>query len=327
MRKAVVGSIFAVVASVLLVVVYMRAPISESARVGPIEATFGAPAKVEAEVAQIAAKPKATPVAGSSPPPSAKLAAEFKAATDWRAFALNARQRPEEGGYFYAIFVLNLCGMDAAAMPELASDAVAAAVAKTGTVTPAALKLTERFSTRCASFVSKEASSLNAEIKTSTSDKRDPLVNATQGLAAAAKGSDPKAIKDALQTLLSLNDPTAPYSSHLLERVMRKSSDAGRRGIWFDGYFYAEDDFIAIANMQIALHLAPCLGDVPCDLDTAMMISCLGGNSCADTPEQYLKQVYVEQGGMTEAQFSQGVALGGRLRQVVVNQEVRAFIR
>ena len=152
-------------------------------------------------------------------------------------------------------------------------------------------------------------------------------MNATQGLAMAVIGSDPKAIKDALQALLSLNDSVAPYSGLLLERVMRKSPDAGGGGIWFDGKAYAADDFDGLSNMQVALKLAPCRDDVPCELDTTMMTSCLSGNPCADTREQYLKQVYVERGGMTEAQFSQAVALGGRLRQVVANQEVGAFIR
>lgn len=263
-----------------------------------------------------------------SKPPSAALAREFGAATDWRSFALNARQRPEEGGHFYAMLVSDFCGMDAAAMPELARDAVSDSLAKTGTVTVATQKLTEKFVTLCAGFLPKEASELYRELKGSSSSSKDPLVNAARALAQAIQGADVRSTRRALQHLLSLSDPTLAHSGHLLEQVMLSNQNAGAKGsLRFDGNSYSANEPDGLASIGLALKLAACRDGFPCPLDTSMMISCLGGIVCTESREQYLRQVYVEQAGMTDAWFAQATALGGRLRQAVDDQDVDAFVR
>jgi hypothetical protein len=57
------------------------------------------------------------------------------------------------------------------------------------------------------------------------------------------------------------------------------------------------------------------------------MLGCLGGQFCTDNREDYLRQQYIKQGGMSEEQFKQAIALSTRIREVVANRQVDALVR
>lgn len=263
----------------------------------------------------------------ASPSPSTKLLAELMTAKDWRAFALSAQSRPEEGGYFYAMYVANVCGMGVAAMHHLAGKAVSDTVAKSSTVSATQMSMMDKLLSQCASFAPNEASDIFQSTKSASADNRDPIVNALVSLSAALAKKDAQLTKEALRALLELGDPVAPYKDELLVRVMSRSKEAGKPGdLWFDGTLYGIDDPDKVSALRLAISLAACRGQVPCDIDTDVMLGCLGGQICIGTPDDYLRQQYVKQGGMTEEQYAQAVALSARIRQVVTSVAVEALL-
>ncbi len=260
--------------------------------------------------------------------PSTRLVADFKASKDWRAFAMSARSRPEEGGYFYAMYVANLCGTGVASMPHLARESISNRVAETGTVNSAQIVMTEKFMSRCASFARNEAADLYRDTKQASADNRDPILNALGRVAAALSTKDAQLIRPALAELLALGDPLAPYKDDLLVRVTSRSTEVKNPGdVWFDGNMYGIDDLNRFSTFRLALSLAACSAQEPCEMDLHMMLACLGGQNCAQSREEYLRQQYVNQGSMTEEQYAHAVSLSSRIRQVVANREVEALVR
>ena len=259
--------------------------------------------------------------------PSSKLAAELAASKDWRAFALAARSRPQEGGYFYAMYVSNLCSMGLAQMPEAPREAIASRVARTGTISAHMIELTERFTSRCASFASEEASSMYRETKGLAADNKDPLIAAKREALNAMKGGDKQQTREALRNLFALGDSLASFDDVLILRGMSKSAGGQLGDMWFDGTLYGADDPVKISSVRLAVDLAACSSEAPCDLDTHVMLACMGGQFCADSRTDLLRHQYVTEGGMTEAQFAAAVALSARIRQAVDSGRVETFVR
>lgn len=258
--------------------------------------------------------------------PSAKLVAELQAAKDWRAFALAARSRPAEGGYFYAMHVANICAMPAVAMPSLSREAIERAVAKTGTVSPTLLSMVDRLIQRCTSFAPGEAGELYHAVQQQTGDHRDPLINAIRTAAAALSAGDPRESKEALRSLLALDDPLVPYKDQLLVRVMSKATGTGKGDMWFDGRLYAADDGPALSALRTAIELAACSDSAPCEVDVLQVLGCIGGQFCTDDREAYLRNQYVETGASLEV-YAQAVALSSRIREAVTRRQVERFFR
>ena len=289
-------------------------------RSAEVAAVTPAPAQRTQEKASLVAQPRVSAR-------SSKLVAELAASKDWRAFAFAARSRPEEGGYFYAMYVSSLCGMGVAQMPELPRDVIATTVAKTGTISAHAIELTERLMSRCASFAPEEASSMYLETKGLAADNKDPLVAGHHAASTALKGSDKQLTREALRNVFALGDSLASYSELLLLRAMTKSA-GGRWGeMWFDGTLYGADDPVTLSSVRLALDLAACSSLAPCDVDTQMIYGCIGGGFCTDSRTDLLRQRYVTEAGMTEAQFAEAAALGARIRQAVDDGRAEAFVR
>jgi hypothetical protein len=256
------------------------------------------------------------------------LVAEFKEARDWRAFAIAARSRPEEGGYFYAMYVSDLCGRGIASRSDLAGAAISTVVGKTGTVSPAMLRMIDKFRNRCASFSLDEASDMYLSTKDAAADGRDPIVNAVRGVSIALTKKDPQFVKEALRVLMSLDDPLAPYKDELLLRVMSKSTEVKTGGdLWFDGALYGIDDPDKRSTLLLAVSLAACSTSAPCELDDQMMLGCIGGQICTDSREDYLRQQYVNQGGMSQELYAQAVGLSNRISHVIASRQVEALVR
>ncbi|WP_048438655.1 hypothetical protein [Caenimonas sp. SL110] len=289
-------------------------------------------APVPAEVSLVAAPAASAqttaaslaPVARAASGPSSKLVAELRSARDWRAFALNARTRPEEGGYFYAMYVSNICGMPIASMPEEAQAANAQAVAKHGTISTVRMELAAKLSGRCSSFSADEASSLYDETRRASENGRDPLMAATRKLRGALNASSDEK-QEALKSLLALDDPLALFDGNLLMLVMARSAET-KGELWFNGTSYGSDP-VKYSTLQVAMAVAGCSSQAPCEVDTHMMLACLGGQFCTDSREDYLRNQFTAQGGMTEAQYAEGLNLAAQMTRAISNKQVSAFVR
>jgi hypothetical protein len=227
------------------------------------------------------------------------------------------------------MLVTNWCSMGVTRLPHLSREAVAAEIAKTGTVTPVRIEMAERLMARCSSFANDEASAMYKEIRDLSADNRDPLVTARRTVRNALKEGNPGATTEALQTVLATGDPMAPYSDMLLTLVMRKSArENGTGSLWFDNVSYSSDDPIKRAVIEAAVASAGCAIDVPlCDVDIHMSLACLGGQYCTDRREDFLRHRYVQDAGLAEVHFAEALALSARIRQAVADKRVGAFVR
>lgn len=259
---------------------------------------------------------------------SQSLVTELGSAKDWRVFALNARSRPGEGGYFYAMYVTNLCSRKIVNMPDLGRDAISTAVRKTSTVTSTMTAMIERFSARCASFSAGEASELYQMIKQISSDQRDPVVNAASNLSVALSLRDRDRAKASLSELLDRGDPLPLYKDAVLLRVLSFGTANSASGeTWLDGKSYVRSSAEEFSTLMLAIDLAACGGEVHCEVDESMMLGCIGGQYCTSSREDYLRHQYISQGGMAEQSFARAVALSARIREIIANRQVEALMR
>lgn len=262
-----------------------------------------------------------------TPQPSVRLSNELFAAKDWRAYVMSAKDRPEEGGYFYAIYATSLCGMRVAYMPNLMADSVKKAIERTSTVSATHLKLMEEFGSRCASFAGSESTEIYNNVRRLAADRRDPILNAVQDLSLSLKDGNVDAKKRALDALLKLDDPLALSHELLLARVMNSVPEAKKvDGLWFNGKVYANDENESRSILDIALSMAACRSSARCELDEIIMLSCLGGQFCSDDRVAYLKNRFVGEAGLSNDQFAQAIALAEEVRTAVKQRQISAFI-
>lgn len=263
--------------------------------------------------------------------PSKKLAAEFMKSTDLRSFAIAARSRPAEGGYFYAMYAATLCGSQFATDSQTAIKSIRNLATKAGTVSPLMIAISEKYVARCALFASGEAERLRQDVLTESKNRRDPLVNASEDFDSAFKSRNPDAVKSALQVALKLGDFTLVDSPRpLLELAMSFDAGSGNRAkgdLWFGGKLYnAFEDPIPYSILKIALTIATCTGQTPCQAENSMMLSCLGGQICTDNVTEMLRQQSSGPGGLDDDQFASAQVLSVRIREAISNGNVNAFV-
>ena len=258
--------------------------------------------------------------------PSSRLAREFANARDWRAFALNAKTRPEEGGYFYAQQVALQCATRPPAdvsNPELGA---AAEVARTGTVSTAVIERMARWTALCAGFTEGEPRALFREMLAAAKDGRDPLLNARQKvLSALSGGGNGEQVKPALSALLALDDSLAIDAGGMLMRVMQQPSGEAF-SFWFDGHMYESKDGFD-SEVGLASSVAECSGQTFCGVDSELNGACLVGRVCLESRTDFWRDLYVNEYGHTEAQFQKALLLGERMRSAIKAQRVDAFVR
>jgi hypothetical protein len=260
--------------------------------------------------------------------PSARLQAELLKASDWRAFALSAEARPAEGGYFYSMYVANLCGRDMTGIAEAARLNVRKAVESTGTVSTTQLQVAEKAISLCASFSHDEATGMFNKVKATAADtKLDPVFNSTQALAAALRTKDASTIRVALADLLELGDPVAVSYEGSLARVLASDPEARQvGGYWFGGKLYAPGNGEDFTLFTLALQLAQCSDSLPCQLDDSMTLACLGGRYCTQDRAAFLRNEYASD-VTTERNFEEVLKLSGRIRQAVMLKQVGLLVR
>ncbi len=262
------------------------------------------------------------------PAVSARLQAELFQARDWRVFVLAAKQRPEEGGYYYAKYIANLCGGNRHALQAKAQESVADAVRTAGTVEPERLKVVEDLASRCASFIPGEAAQIWKELAAKEVDGRDPLVLAERRvLKLLAPSSDPAMHREAATVLLANQDPLLWSQHQLLYHLMAADPQARRAGggMFFDGKTYAVDEDGA-GELAVAAWLTACGENVRCALDDIMVARCIAGHECAGNARDYLCLDYLANGGTADG-YARILALEQRIRAAVLARSVASFVR
>lgn len=299
-----------------------------------IPASSNAPAS---EAVQEAAHANAGPVAVEPPhnkanvkPPSAAMQAAFAAATDWRAFAISALQRPGEGGRYYASYAAGLCGRDMPQLKEIIDAQTAQGIATSSTVSAQRLAAVEKFFSRCAAFAPGETKEIWSKAR-DTAVGIDPLMDARNRLLAATRRKDAAQFRQSALDTLRTADPLLLSHEALLPRLMifdPASPGSADKGFWFDGETYPLDDSLRTSELMLAMKLGPCRDGALCALDDEIDINCVTGNdaSCQTDRSSYLKNLYIENGG-NEQSFDNAMRLAARIRHAIETADVNAFVR
>ena len=270
---------------------------------------------------------------------SAALATEFKAAKDWRAFALNALARPKEGGYFYARFAANLCGRGMAELSKESKENVTLEINQSGTVSTERIVATERITTTCAGFAAGETAELSRSIPNRADIRDDPLMAAQIAIKDAlnnlnnlsndaSKNLNSSGFKNAIQGLLDTGDLLVLNESLSLQIAMGTDPEALKNyGFWFDGKLYTSDNVLGSTALLGGMKLALCSENQFCQLDDDMMINCITGGNCIPDRHKWLKMRYASEGGMTAEQFQEVEKMERRMREVISSKNASAFVR
>lgn len=301
-----------------------------------VSASSNAPAP---EAVRGAAHANAGPVAVEPPhnnkanvkSPSAAMQAAFAAATDWRAFAMSALQRPGEGGRYYANYAADLCGRNGPQLKEIIDARTAQGIATSSTVSAQRLAAVEKFFSRCAAFATGETKEVRSKAFGAT-DGADPLVEARNKLFAAHKSKDAAQFRQSALDALRTADPLLLSHEELLLRLMvfdPASQRAIGKDYWFDGETYPQqDDTLRTSELLLAVKLGTCREGALCALDDEIDISCVTGTdaSCQTDRSSYLKNLYIENGG-NEQSFDNAMRLAAKIRNAIETANVNAFVR
>ena len=253
----------------------------------------------------------------------------FATAGDWRAFALAAKNHPEVGGRFYAIYAANLCARDNLGIQQTAQGGQAKQLAVSGTVSNERLALTESLATRCSAFVPAEAAELVASLRAQSKDGADPLLAARQKLLEGKDKSDATAVREAVRQMLASGDPLVLSADDLLMLAMSfQTKSPNDRSLWFDGQSY--DVFDASGDAMVlrtAVELGTCAEGAVCALDDRMAISCINQPDCIIDRVEYLRARYLQSPGASPETFVRVLALAEKVRSAIRAKNVDAFVR
>lgn len=260
---------------------------------------------------------------------SAQLQMELHGARDLRTFALSAQGRPREGGYFYATYAINLCGMDVPGLVRHAKQLVEEEVRASSTISSERLAAIEAFSSRCTSFADGEVRQMLDALKAKSTDGADPLVNAHRAIDDAFKSKDTDRIRTAAAKLLAMGDPLLAGEGEMFRRIMWSNPAAKTKGLgayWFEGQIYSSEDDRVLSEFSLALQLGQCKESAPCQLDEQIQLSCITGGDCKTDRQGYVLAQY-RQLGDGEAGFSRVLAIANRIRAALEAGTAESFLQ
>jgi hypothetical protein len=267
--------------------------------------------------------------AASLVPAEKSLQRMFAEAKDWRAFALAAKNHPEAGGRFYAIYAANLCARNSLVVQQTAQAGEAKQLAVSGTVSSERLALMESLATRCSAFIPAEAAELVASLRAQSKDGADPLLAARQKLLGAKDVSDATAVREAVRQMLAFADPLLLSADDLLMLAMSfQTKSPGERSYWFDGQSY--DVFNPsgdAAVLRMAVELGTCAVGAVCALDDRMVIACISQPDCITDRVEFLRTQYLQSPGASPEKFSRVLALADKVKSSIQRKNVDAFVR
>ena len=228
------------------------------------------------------------------------MAKELAGSGDFRAFALAAMKRPQEGGYFYARYVAGICGRDFALLGRYAAQAISNEVSQNSTIAASRLTAMESLARNCAGFTSGEASRLVADIEQASDRAADPLLSVESRALQAVQSRDLDQLRAAFAALARLNDPLLWSQKRLYELIVSSDPEAAKvsGGFYFDGKVYSPDDRAAYTETKFALQLGACRDGEACAIDHLVSFICaVGSGACASDRNAFVKSQYVASGG------------------------------
>jgi hypothetical protein len=257
---------------------------------------------------------------------SRRLLQEYATTDNLRAFALQARTRPSEGGLFYANYIANICGRDYATIAQRGHAAVSKQIQATGTIPSWQLAKIADLSHRCSGFIAGEPEALFNELKRAPV-RSDPLFAAEQDLRAAARSGRRDQIQTAMARAMEIDDPFLWTSQRLWDVVAQSDAEAKKSlGFYVGGVVYSEKDGLKHLEAHTALELGFCKPDLPCALDDELRILCATGGACSQDRDAQAKTFYLDNGGSEEG-WKNVLTLIGRVRTALANRNVAFFAR
>jgi hypothetical protein len=257
---------------------------------------------------------------------SARLNHEYAAADNLRAFAMQAKGRPSEGGVFYALYAADICGRDFNAIKRLGDAAMAKEIKASGTVASYRVALRDSLPSRCAAFVAGEADALVRELKVAPASY-DPLLAAEQSLASAIQSQRPELIRPAVANVMAIDDSLL-WTHHNLFALVAQSDPEARKvnGIYFGGVVYPPGPTTKNLEANSALELAFCRPGTACAQEDTLRLMCAAGGACAPDLETQQKNFYMANGG-TEEGWKLVLAMTQQIRDALASKNVAFFVR
>jgi hypothetical protein len=257
---------------------------------------------------------------------SRQLHSDFATAGNLRAFAMQARTRPSEGGLFYARYVANICGRDFGVIGAYGQQAVAKTVRTTGTVPPYQVRLMNELARRCDGFVAGEVDAILAE--SSRREAEDPLLSLVREIRNATKSGTPREqLRAAVLKGLEVDDPLF-WTENRLHNAVAQADPGARKvlGIYVGGTVYSDRDGIRHLEASTALDLGFCKPNLPCSFDDELLALCATGAACAEDREQQAKNYYLANGGSANA-WPRVLAMARQVRAAIERRDVSYFVR
>jgi len=220
--------------------------------------------------------------------PSAELLRRYNAGSDMRAFVRYALQHPENGGYFYAVKVLQQCQESAVGVRADLLHAYAAGndAHRAGKVAAAS----DRLHRRCAEFDFDDVAENRVRGLWKAGRDKDPLIQASVDYSNAFDAdyknpAESAARARALENILKLGDPLLLDDLNLR---LALHADEGRKFFALGGRRF---DLNSDTDVGAAIYLLPCAAGLACDeTEFDMSARCAVGGSCVRSRFEHVEQ-------------------------------------
>jgi len=270
----------------------------------------------------ISAPPAATAATTDSHPPariSADLLHRYNTGLDMRAFVRHALQHPHQGGYFYAVKVLQQCRGISLAPPTDVSRRYSPGEdsRKVRQVTDAAERLRER----CAGFDAEDVAEGRTRGLWQAGRMRDPLIRASVDFSEAfSRDLQPPfntaARTQALHNILKTGDPLLFDDMNL--RLALHVVD-GKKGFMLGGEFH---DLHSEVDVGAAIYLLPCATGLACDdREFDVLTRCGHGGDCDANRFRHIENMVENIPGG----YEKVMAAYEAMREAVGNRDARYF--
>ena len=245
---------------------------------------------------------------------SSKIVSLYNNSKKDRAFVLQAWDMPNEGGRFYASFIVDRC-----AALRKGTDVLQLAQPDISIVGQEnylkASKAFQSIQDRCGQFSSDEYAKYSSlPLLNAPPGERDRLVDA---ISSYTKPPNAEAKASALKDLMELGDPLAFDS---LGMRIAATRDEGGIHIFFDGKKYYVNDQPAIAE---AFYLLPCGLGLQCDSsEPDLELSCVAGSGCYSSRFDKVAQ---NLGGRNSSRFQEVMESYNALVSAIKSKEATKF--
>jgi hypothetical protein len=237
---------------------------------------------------------------------------------DLRVFTELAKQRPQDGGIYFAKTINNYCWD----VQEFLSSPTSLAANlneshKVATQRDASVNKLRRL---CGGFLISEANASGfAQLVTGPSAKADPMLKAEQSAISASLSGDISQRKAAVQELL---DSAAPLV--IVNAPLGQINSNG--GMFFDGKFYGgKNDPQGGLILQAARLFAACkFGDNCGPEDRMLLLPCAVDGVCVNDRFEFVAASFAKN-SLTNQQYQEAVQLSEKMVAAIESKNVEAF--